>query len=252
VNTPTERSSHNYPDEDCSDLEQANEVLQRSNDDLEQFVRIASHDLRAPLGTMVRTSEWLLRAPDEEPEIKENALRFLLTSGKRLLRLLDDLQQYVSLSHGPPSAPAQVDQALDHALKNLGHEIEQSKARIQVDIHNQILAPVPLGMLTVVFQNIVANAIKYRRPDENPVVQVTAQEKESCWKLSLRDNGQGFNDAFAAQIFDPFHRLHGYDVPGSGIGLSVCKRIIEKVGGRIWAESTEGEGSTFHIQLPKV
>jgi signal transduction histidine kinase len=101
----------------------------------------------------------------------------------------------------------------------------------------------------MVFQNLIGNALKYRI-EENPRIRIEAMQEGNHWRLSVSDNGEGFEAEYAAQIFEPFKRLHGPKVPGSGIGLATCKRIIERLGGRIWAESTPRKGSTFHVTLP--
>ena len=103
--------------------------------------------------------------------------------------------------------------------------------------------------MVMVFQNLIGNALKYRRV-EVPRIRIEAVREETHWRISVADNGQGFESDYAETIFKPFRRLHGKNVPGSGIGLATCKRVIERLGGKIWAESTLGEGSTFHFTLP--
>ncbi len=103
--------------------------------------------------------------------------------------------------------------------------------------------------MVMVFQNLIGNALKYRRV-EVPRIRIGAVREETNWRISVADNGQGFESDYAEMIFKPFRRLHGKNVPGSGIGLATCKRVIERLGGKIWAESTLGEGSTFHFTLP--
>lgn len=104
--------------------------------------------------------------------------------------------------------------------------------------------------MVMVFQNLVGNAIKYRRKNEAPEIRIEAAREGAFWKISVSDNGEGFEPAYAGSIFEPFKRLHGKDVPGSGIGLATCKRVIERLGGRIWPESVRGTGSTFYFTLP--
>jgi light-regulated signal transduction histidine kinase (bacteriophytochrome) len=101
-----------------------------------------------------------------------------------------------------------------------------------------------------VFQNLIANAIKYRKPSEPPRIHVSSERHESGWLFSVKDNGLGFDEQYADQIFGVFKRLHGKSYPGTGIGLSLCKKIIERAGGKIWAESVAGEGSTFYFTVP--
>ena len=101
----------------------------------------------------------------------------------------------------------------------------------------------------MVFQNLIGNALKYRGT-EVPQIRIEAVREDANWRVSVTDNGQGFDSNYAETIFKPFRRLHGKNVPGSGIGLATCKRVIERLGGRIWAESILGEGSTFYFTLP--
>jgi light-regulated signal transduction histidine kinase (bacteriophytochrome) len=133
-----------------------------------------------------------------------------------------------------------------HSL-NLQHHIEQSEAVISVED-----LPTVLGdrtRIVMVFQNLIGNALKYRRV-EVPQIRIYSVQEGTLWRVSVADNGQGFESDYAETIFKPFRRLHGQNVPGSGIGLATCKRVIERLGGRIWAESTLGAGSTFHFTLP--
>ena len=99
------------------------------------------------------------------------------------------------------------------------------------------------------FQNLISNAIKFRS-DQPPYLQIGARKEKREWVVSIGDNGQGFDPQYAEKIFLPFQRLHGSDTPGSGIGLATCKRIVERLGGRIWAEAAQGKGATFYFTLP--
>jgi light-regulated signal transduction histidine kinase (bacteriophytochrome) len=111
--------------------------------------------------------------------------------------------------------------------------------------------PVDRGMMVRLFQNLIGNAIKYRNPDVAPVVHISAEQRALEWVISIRDNGIGFDQAYASSIFMPFKRLHTAEkYPGTGVGLAICRRIVQSQGGRIWAESTPGEGTTFSFTLP--
>ena len=141
-----------------------------------------------------------------------------------------------------------VEEPLRIALLNLEHHIKESAA----DVTSGHLPEVPADrtQMVMVFQNLVGNAIKYRRKNEVPQIRIEAVREDAFWKMSISDNGEGFDPAYARSIFEPFKRLHGKDVPGSGIGLATCKRVIERLGGRIWPESVRGKGSTFYFTLP--
>ena len=106
------------------------------------------------------------------------------------------------------------------------------------------------GQFTAVFQNLISNSIKYRKPDEAPRIGITAEREEANWLFCVRDNGSGFEQKQAEHIFGYFKRLHGRDIPGTGIGLAIVKRIIERHGGQVWAESKPGEGAAFFFRVP--
>lgn len=150
------------------------------------------------------------------------------------------------------SAPQQrrlisLDEPLQIALMNLQHHIEQSAAIISVRELPEVRTD--RTQMVMVFQNLVGNALKYRRA-EPPHIRIEAELQGSDWRVSVADNGQAFKPEHASLIFNAFKRLHGSDIKGSGIGLATCKRIIERSGGRIWAESVLGQGSTFFFTLP--
>jgi light-regulated signal transduction histidine kinase (bacteriophytochrome) len=146
--------------------------------------------------------------------------------------------------------PSDMSQVLDAALANLRSSIDDTRANITHD-------PLPILMVDAariaqVFQNLVGNGIKYKKPDESPRIHISAsKERNECWSLSVQDNGLGFDDSYAEQIFGMFKRLHGKEIAGTGIGLAICKKIIESHGGSISATSTPGVGSRFTFTLPE-
>ena len=146
--------------------------------------------------------------------------------------------------------PTDLNQALEAALSNLSASIEESKAVVTHE--NLPYLNVDAARIAQVLQNLVGNAIKYRKPDEAPRVHVSAKKNPNGrWEVSVRDNGLGFDVRYAEQIFGMFKRLHGRDIPGTGIGLAICKKIVESHGGRISAVSEPGVGSTFAFTLPE-
>jgi light-regulated signal transduction histidine kinase (bacteriophytochrome) len=136
---------------------------------------------------------------------------------------------------------------LDIALANLQADIEDAGARVTCDVLPTLQTD--RSQLTLVFQNLIGNAIKFRA--EAPLrIQIGARQEEGEYVVSVSDNGQGFDPKYAEKIFLPFKRLHGQETPGSGIGLTTCKRIVERLGGRIWAEAAPNKGATFYFTLP--
>jgi light-regulated signal transduction histidine kinase (bacteriophytochrome) len=142
-----------------------------------------------------------------------------------------------------------LEQPLRFALSNLSSSITESKAVIHYD--KLPTARIDSAKIAQVFQNLISNAIKYAKPDEAPRINVAASDHEGEWRrISVQDNGLGFDNTYSEQIFGIFKRLYGSEIPGTGIGLALCRKIIESHGGRIWATSTPGVGSTFQFTVP--
>jgi hypothetical protein len=174
---------------------------------------------------------------------------FAVDGAKRMQLLINDLLSYSRIgTKGQPFQPAGCEQALQMALRNLEVAIRESGAQITHD-------PLPTVMgdamqLEQLFQNLLSNALKFRR-DETPKIHVRAEQRNGCWCLSVQDNGIGIEAQYFDRIFVIFQRLHGRSVyPGTGIGLAICKKIVERHGGAIWVESEFGKGSTFCFTIP--
>lgn len=224
--------------------------LRRSNEDLEQFAAIASHDLKSPLNTVLQFTQLLERRYRDI--LGDDALEYVgivTSSAKRMGVLIDDLLRYSHVSAGEPEPVTSIstEDMLGVATSNLRSLIEETGATVTHDA----LAAVRLDPthLLQLFQNLIANAIQYR--DGKPsCVHVSAAEQGNTRLFSVRDNGMGIEGKYHERIFEPFKRLHGPEFPGSGLGLAVCRKIVERAGGRIWVESEPGQGSTFYFTLP--
>jgi len=232
------------------ELQRTNEQLARSNADLEQFAYVASHDLQEPLRMVSAYGRLLERRYADR--LDGDALEFLgfMTDGaRRMQSMIDDLLALSRASRGPDLEPVPLDTALDRAIENLALAIEESGATL----HREPL-PVVLGddnQLARLFQNLLSNALKFRGTAA-PHIRVTAVARPREWIVSIADNGIGLDPAHAERIFLAFQRLHDQgEYPGSGIGLSLCKRIAERHGGRIWVESSPGQGATFSFSMPR-
>ena len=225
--------------------------LERSNNDLEQFASIASHDLQEPL-RMVASYTQLL-AERYEGQLDEKAKKYItyaVDGAVRMQRLVNDLLTYSRIStRGNPIEITDSHSILGEAIRNLAATIEESKAIVTNDELPMVRADV--SQFVQLFQNLLANAIKFR--GENfPHVHVSALDEGREWVFSVRDNGIGIDRQYADRIFVIFQRLHTrQEYPGTGIGLAVCKRIVERHGGKIWFESEPGKGSTFFFTVPK-
>jgi PAS domain S-box-containing protein len=234
---------------DANELRRANEALQLSNGDLEQFAYAASHDLQEPL-RMISLYTQLLR--DEYSGQLDDTARsyigFAVTGAQRMERLLRDLLAYSQVTGVPPPQAERTNAstALRTALENLEALIRQTGAVIHTG--ELPVVQVPRLHLTQLFQNLVGNALKYS--GENlPKVWIRAEYEQDHWRFAVKDNGIGIEPQYTKQVFGVFKRLHGPEYEGTGIGLAVCQRIVERNGGRIWIESTPGQGATFHFTL---
>ena len=175
-------------------------------------------------------------------------LRISIASLERLNALMDDILTFSEIGNAPQQRSLiSLDHPLQLALANLKHHIEHNGASITIGSLPEVQSD--RTQMVMVFQNLIGNALKYRR-DEAPHIRIEAVQEGSDWRISVADNGQGFETVHASAIFEPFKRLHGKNIKGSGIGLATCKRIVERLGGRIWAESVPGQGSTFFFTVP--
>jgi len=225
--------------------------LERSNKDLEQFAYVASHDLQEPL-RMVSSYTQLL-AQRYEGQLDDRAKKYIdyaVDGAVRMQRLINDLLAYSRVStQGKTLETIDSQLTLDEALLNLSAAIEEN----QVTVNRNALPCVraDAAQLTQLFQNLLSNAIKFRG-SAAPLVQVSALDLGRDWRFSVQDNGIGIKAHYADKVFVIFQRLHTrLEYPGTGIGLAMCKRIVERHGGRIWFESEPGSGSTFYFTLPK-
>ncbi len=231
------------------ELERSNTELTRSNAELEQFASVTSHDLQAPLTTISMYAELLERRRDGHDEEDLELVEGIRGATQQARALIRDLLEYSRAGRGDVdleelSAGAVVEQALEA----LAGDIEERGARVVVGDLPVVRAD--RASLARVFQNLVGNALKFAG-DEPPRVSIEAEREADDWRFSIRDNGIGMDPAHAERIFEPFQRLHGEeDYPGTGIGLAVCARIVDQLGGRIWVASAPGEGSDFRFTLP--
>jgi two-component system CheB/CheR fusion protein len=233
------------------DITESREELLKVNEDLTHIAYATSHDLQEPLRMVVSYTQLL--AKDYKGKLDGRANQFIayaVEGAERMETLLRNLREYWSVHEHWGNDPARVDckVAFDKAAQNLGRAIQDSGARLKHDALPSVAAEeVPLVLL---FQNLIGNAIKYRRAEEPPNIHVSAHKQDGMWHFYVMDNGIGIDAQHLHTIFAPFKRLHGSDkYPGTGLGLAICKKIVERAGGRIWAESS-GRGATFHFTIP--
>lgn len=232
-------------------LASTSEELKRSNEALDQFVSVAAHDLKEPLRMISSYLNLLERKLKGKLSVEEaEFLAFAKDGSRRLGGLLDAMLAYArNTSRAHSLEPVSCEDVLRQAIANLSVAIEEGNAQITHEV-----LPMALGdaaQLLQVFQNLLSNAIKYR--NGNSVrVHISWQERGNELIFSVRDDGSGFVASQSERIFQMFQRLHQNEVPGAGIGLAVCRKIIERHGGKIWAESELGKGSVFHFSLRKI
>jgi PAS domain S-box-containing protein len=234
----------------AEELHRANEALLRSNAELQRFASEVSHDLREPLATVRSYAELTLEQHGETlPRDVVRALTIVQDSADHMNELVSDLLSYARVGGRDRDhmEATDLEAALASAAANLESAIRAAKAQVTHDP----LPTLPLDRVQMVqlLQNLVGNAIKYRGADP-PRVRVSAIYGDGIWLVSVEDNGEGFAPEHSEEIFNPFERLHGDDIPGTGIGLATCRKIVEAHGGRIWAESERGRGSVFRFTLP--
>ena len=231
-------------------MRRANEALLLSNAALERFAASVSHDLKEPLATIHSYVELAMeiQAGKLPPDVVR-CLGVVQESANRMDLLITDLLGYAHASgrKGQNHVSTNLENVLKDAIENLEAAARRAGAVITHDPLPSAAAE-PFQMV-LLFQNLIGNAIKYRGR-EAPIVHISAVKREGFHVISVSDNGEGFPLEEADRIFKPFERLHGKDVPGTGIGLATCAKIVETHGGRIWATSEPGRGSIFRFTLP--
>jgi len=232
------------------EVQRSNEQLTRVNRELEEFAYVASHDLQEPLRIVNIYTQLMLKDLGGEKAALAQYAGFVQQGVRRMDALINDLLTFSRAVHTDelPVGKADLGTSLSEALSVLKNRIEEAGAAVST-------VPLPPvrgdgSQLSHVFQNLLSNALKYRKKDTAAQIRISAERDGDYWTISMRDNGIGFEAQYAERIFGLFKRLHRDEYPGTGLGLAICKRIVERYGGRIWAEGRPGEGATFYFSLP--
>jgi PAS domain S-box-containing protein len=233
-------------------LRHENELLLRSNTELQQFAARAAHDLQQPLRTARAFTELLLQKIEGRLTPAESEYRAFIEQGfERMTTLINELLTYARSGAIQPLhlEPVDIADCVRAATDNLAAAVVETGALIES-------APLPSlrvqrTLIVTLIQNLLSNALNYRRPDEHPRIQITAsREPDHTWLFAVSDNGRGFDPAQAEHIFQPLNRLQHSGVSGTGLGLATCRKIVDGHSGRIWAEGKPGIGATFYFTLP--
>jgi two-component system sensor histidine kinase/response regulator len=229
---------------------QAEDALRRSNDELQQFAYMISHELNEPLRMVASYTQLLAkRCAGRLDQQADEYIAITVSAATRMQAFVQDVLNFSSA--GAPDCviqPVSAEAVLATALFELQLIVKESGAIVTHD-------PLPTiagneARLVRLFANLIGNSIKYRRP-ETPHIHISARERNGFWQFAFRDNGIGIDPQYWDRIFTVFKRLHGSEYPGSGVGLALCKRVVENHGGTIWLESAPGEGSTFYFTIPQ-
>ena len=226
--------------------------LERSNAELQQFAYIASHDLQEPLRTVQSYLQLLQRRYGNELDADaDEFIGFAVQGAQRMRALITDLLAYARVSsRARPPGPTPLGDVVNEALRALQAAIDERHAEVTVEPLPTVVADG--NQLRQLYQNLVANALKFNRQDV-PRVRISAERQAAGWRLFVADNGIGLDPAYKDKIFEVFKRLYGRDeFEGTGIGLAICKKIVERHGGEIGVESSPGQGATFWFTLPDV
>jgi light-regulated signal transduction histidine kinase (bacteriophytochrome) len=251
VRARAEREAAEVRAELADRLAVANRELDRADQELEQFAYSAAHDLQEPLHKVRVFSELLRRNYGGQLDEQANQfIEYCVDGAGRLHQLIEDLLSYARASQSDEAVVSVVDldALIDRILMSLQAAIEESGATVTRGALPRVESEeVRLYQL---YHNLIGNALKYRRPEEPPRIEVLAERKEEEWLFSVRENGVGIDHDHCEKIFGAFKWLHAENNPGTGLGLAICKRIVENFGGRISVESEYGQGSVFHFTLP--
>ena len=236
---------------DIDERRRKEDQLRRSNEELERFAYVASHDLQEPLRKVAGFTALLQkRYSGRLDKDADEIIQYAVDGATRMQMLIKDILAYSRVgSKELQRVPVDANATMQLVVSDLGEQIKEQKAEVAWDALPTVR--VDASQLRQILQNLVENAIKYRHANRRPKVRVSAVDEGNLWHFSVADNGQGIPADKHEEIFGIFRRLHGQDLPGTGIGLAVAKKAVERHGGKIWVDSAPGKGATFHFTLPR-
>ncbi|MBJ6724182.1 sensor histidine kinase [Geomesophilobacter sediminis] len=234
-------------------MKAANAELARSNKELDLFASVVSHDLQEPLKTITSYTELLaLKYRERLDQQADIYMKFMLESTEHMKVMITDLLTYSRLgTRAKPFGPVLMGGVVDLALESLTQSLQEAGAEIEREELPEVAGD-QMQLLQLI-QNLIGNAIKFRKKETPVRIRISAQRQGNDWLFGVHDNGIGIAPRFSIEIFDVFRRLHTrQEYQGSGIGLAICRKVVERHGGRIWVESAPGEGSSFFFSLPAI
>ena len=233
-------------------LEQYARDLESKNNELEQFAFVAAHDLQEPLRTTLSSVNLLEDGyKDKLDEEGQIFLRFIKESTNRMINLVTNILQYSTMGRDIKLEPIDVHSLCSKVIEDLKEAISEAGATVEIENELPLVLASSLE-LRMIFQNLIGNALKFVKPGTAPVIKVSCQETTGHWQFSVSDNGIGIKDEHHDKVFKIFQRLHNRsEYKGTGMGLATCEKLITILGGDIWFNSEEGEGTTFHFTLKK-
>ena len=225
--------------------------LEESYRELEQFTYIASHDLKSPLRTITNFGQLLKkRIGSNLDEESTEFLDFIINGAKQMNKVICDLLEFAHIGNkNKVESLFDITDVMDIVKFNLAEPIKEKKVDILFEKLPKIYG-LRSGVIQL-FQNLIGNAIKFKKEDQAPVIHITFEEREEEFYFEVQDNGVGMDEAYQEKAFMPFQRINNLERPGSGIGLAICKKVVNQHGGRIWYHSKQGEGTTFCFTLGK-
>lgn len=231
-----------------SELEKSNDELQQANNDLESFSRSVSHDLRSPLSVILGFAGILKDLSENLNESEREYVNHIINSGNQMLLLINDLMAFAQ------SGVAEIKKEsfdLSELVRECAEKLreEEKSYRFDIEIEGGVIVSADRALIKIAIDNLIGNAVKYSSKSEHPKVTFGVNKRFGSRYIFIRDNGVGFEPEKATKLFQPFVRLHGNEFGGTGVGLSTVKKIIERHGGEIWAESEPGKGSQFNFTL---
>lgn len=235
-----------------ANLHKANDELKRSNKEFEQFAHIVSHDLQEPIRTIYSFTQLLEMDYKGKLGPKgDEYIRYITSATKHMQQMINDILVLSRVgSKGKDLLPTNVENIINTVIENLRNSIEKHNGIVTFDNPMPIILADKTQLIEL-FQNLIANGIKFHRKDEPPNVHISSKKVYNEWIFSVNDNGMGIDNKYFNKLFIVFSRLHAKEeYPGTGIGLAICKKIVERHNGKIWVESKVGQGSTFYFTIP--